>query len=281
MALASVVKKLIPPQLRPIAIAAYLRGHRVYFAAYRWLLRPDKRYLAVAEQNNLTWFPPEWTSVCIKNADIIVNLETEYRFDLHDVEFAYSGHTIEHLSDAAVKRLFGNLHTSMRSGGVLRIECPDLDLLLDDYKRVHDADRTVTRQMVDFVRAAFKFPKGEPAYEQEHIHIMAGIASYFDRRYNATVPPLCSAAEFQEKISTLSNSEFGDWAVSLMTPEQLHDSFEHRNWFNFDKLNRLLTEAGFSQIVRCEADETRHHFKMNINRRHRAWCSVFVEAVKQ
>jgi len=113
MPLRSVVKKIIPRNWRPFAISAYLRGHALYFAWYRRLLRPSRKYLAVAEQNYITGFPPEWTSVDIENP-IFVNLETDYEFNLNDVEFAYSGHTIEHLSDDAVRRLFRKLFSSMK-----------------------------------------------------------------------------------------------------------------------------------------------------------------------
>jgi hypothetical protein len=81
-------------------------------------------------------------------------------------------------------------------------------------------------------------------------------------------------------MRTLSNAQFGDWAVSLLSPEQLKDSYEHRNWFNFEKLSRMLSEAGFSSVVRCDPAQTKHGFKMNINRTYRAWYSMFVEAIK-
>lgn len=280
MPLRSLVKQVIPSQWRPFAVDVYLKNHQRYFALYRRLFGHDRRYLAVAEQNNLTFFPPEWTSVCMKNADIIVNLETDYTFDLQDVEFAYSGHTIEHLTDSAVRRLLQNFFKSLRHGGVIRIECPDLDMLLDDYKCVHDRERKVTKQMLALAEYATQPQKGS-VYDQEHVKLLFGIVSYTDHKQNKSLPPVCSLEEFNAKLATLSNSEFGDWAVSLLTPEQLHDSYLHRNWFNFSKLERFLTEAGFSEVVRCEAGETRHKFKMNINRRHRSWCSMYVEAVKR
>jgi hypothetical protein len=279
MPLTSVVKRFVPPKWRPFAIAVYLRGYRLYFALYRRLLRPSGRYLAVAEQNYLTHFPPEWTSVSIESADIIVDLETDYRFDLKNVEFGYSGHTIEHLSDAAVRRMFKNMFDVMKRGAVLRLECPDLDLLLDDYKCVHDRQRKVTRRMLELI-GSLNMEKVDPRYAQEHEKILAGIVSFTDPKTNLMLTPLCSAEEFNEKLAALSNEEFGDWAVSLLTPEQLRDSHLHRNWFNFGKLKRFLTEAGFSGVVRCEPGETRHGFKMNINRRHRSWCSIYVEAIK-
>jgi len=284
MSMTSVAKQLIPQKLRPFGISVYLHALRYYFYLYRLLFRPNPKYLAVAEQNYITLFPPQWTSVCIENADLIVDLETEYSFKRDDVIFAYSGHTIEHLSDDAVRRLFKNLASSMRSGGVIRVECPDLDLLLDDYKCVHDTDRKVTKQMLESV-GHWNMPKVsdggvKEVYAQEHIKILAGIVSYFDRKYNAAVPPVCSIEEFNEKISTLSNAEFGDWAVSLLTPEKLRDSYLHRNWFNFAKLQKFLTGAGFSGVVRCGPRNTHYGFKMNINRTHRAWCSIFVEAIK-
>jgi len=285
MSLTSAVKQLTPKTWRPFAVAVYLAAQRRYFALYRRLFRPNPRYVAVAEQNYITAFPPEWTSVCIENSDILIDLETEYKWELNDIRFAYSGHTIEHLTNGAVKRLFKNIAQSMRSGGVIRVECPDLDLLLDDYKCVHNRDRKLTKQMLKFAES-WNMPKvndahGEDIYAQEHIKILTGIVSYSDRKYNMALPPVCSAAEFNEKISTLSNSEFGDWAVSLLSPEQLRDSYLHRNWFNFGKLQEFLTEAGFSEVVKCGPRETRHNFRMNINRTHRSWCSIYVEAIKR
>lgn len=279
MGLTSVVKPLVPQKLRPFATAAYLKSRRMYFAGYRRFFRPSNHYLSVAEQNYITDFPPEWTSVSFEGGDIQVDLETEYNFNLNDVRYAYSAHTIEHLTDEAVRRLFAHIFKSMRKGGVIRVECPDLDLLLDDYKCVHNKDRKVTRQMMDLV-GHWHMEKVDPLYAQEHIKVMAGIVSYSDHKRNATLTPLCSAEEFKEKLATLSNDEFGDWVVSLLTPEQLRDSHLHRNWFNFGKLQRFLTSAGFSDVVRCEAAQTRHGFKMNINRTHRSWCSVYVEAIK-
>jgi hypothetical protein len=278
MPLRSVVKKIIPQNWWPFAISVYLRGHALYFALYRRLLRPSRKYLAVAEQNYLTGAPPEWTSVSLDRADILVDLETDYDFNLNDVKFAYSGHTIEHLSDDAVRRMFKNLFSSMRQGGVVRVECPDLDIMLDDYKCVHNKDRKVTRQIVELT-GRWNMERVDPKYAQEHLKVLAGIVSYSDHNSNM-LTPLCSAEEFNQKITSLSNDEFGDWAVSLLSPEQLRDSHLHRNWFNFGKLNRFLTEAGFSGVVRCEPGGTRYGFRMNINRTHRSWCSVYVEAIK-
>jgi hypothetical protein len=279
MLLRRAVKKIIPQKWRPFAISVYLRGHAWYFALYRWLLRPSSKYLAVAEQNYLTGAPPEWTSVSLDSADILVDLETEYDFKLHDVRFAYSGHTIEHLSDSAVRRLFRKLFDTMRPGGVIRVECPDLDMMLDDYKCVQNNERKVTRQIMA-VTAGWNMERVDPRYAQDHLRVLAGIVSYSDRNSNM-LTPLCSAEEFNERISTLSNEEFGDWAVSLLTPEQLRDSHLHRNWFNLRKLQAFLTTAGFSGVVRCEPAVTHYGFRMNINRTHRSWCSLYVEAVKR
>jgi hypothetical protein len=279
MTLTGTIKRFVPHRWRPFAIRVYLRGHHTYFALYRSLRKPSGRFLAVAEQNYLTGAPPEWTSVSIESADILVNLETDYELDLHDVKYVYSGHTIEHLSDEAVRRLFRKMYCAMRAGGVVRIECPDLDLLLNDYKCIHNSDRKVTQQMIA-VTERWNMERVDPRYAQEHLKVLAGIVSYTDHAHKVDVTPMCSAEEFEQKMRTSTNEEFGDWAVSLLTPEKLRDSFLHRNWFNFGKLQRLLTEAGFSGVVKCEPGETRYGFRMNINRKHRSWCSIYVEAVK-
>ena len=277
IALTTRIKPFVPRNLRPWAINVYLRSHRVYFAAYRRLRRPNPHYIAVSENNYRTHFPPEWTSISIESADIVQDLEREYTLDLRDVKYAYSGHTIEHLSNVAVRRLFSNLFLCMRRGGLIRVECPDLDMLLDDYKCLHDSERRVTKQMLALAENSIKPEKGS-LYDQEHVKFLYGIGSYFDRRYGKAMPPMCSVEEFKDKMDTLSNSEFGDWVISLMTPEQLKNSHEHRNWFNFAKLEAFLTAAGFAGVTRCKADETRYGFKMNINKRHRSWCSMYVEA---
>ncbi len=279
MPLTGTVKKVLPQSWRPFAIRVYLRGHEMYFSLYRSIFKPSHKYLAVAEQNHLTGAPPEWTSVSIESADILINLETEYDFDLTGVKFAYSGHTIEHLSDDAVRRLFRKLYDVMRPGGVVRVECPDLDLLLDDYKCRHDKERRVTKQMIALIEQ-WHMERVDPRYNQEHLKVLAGIVSFRDHVHEADLTPICSAEEFEKNIHTLSNERFGDWAVSLLTKEQLRDSYLHRNWFNFGKLQRFLSDAGFSGVVKCDPDETRYGFRMNINRKHRSWCSIFVEAVK-
>jgi hypothetical protein len=144
---------------------------------------------------------------------------------------------------------------------------------------VHNSDRKVTRQMIE-ATAGWNMEKVDPRYAQEHLRVLAGIVSYSDRSSNIPLTPLCSAEEFNKNITTMSNEEFGNWAVSLLTPEQLRDSFLHRNWFNFAKLQKFLNEAGFCEVVGCEPARTHHGFKMNINRTHRAWCSLYVEAIK-
>jgi hypothetical protein len=279
MSLRRFVKRLLPPGARPFAIKVYLRVRALYFRLYRAFFAPSGKYLAVAEQNYITGAPPEWTSVSLESADILINLESDYDFKLHDVRYAYSAHTIEHLTDNAVQRLFGKLFAAMRPGAVLRVECPDLDLLLDDYKCVHDRERKITRRIEEMYKA-WHMERVDPRYAQPHQLMLAGIVSYTDSRTNMMMTPLCTAEEFEEKMRTLSNEEFGDWAVSLLTPEQLRDSYLHRNWFNFNKLQRMLTQAGFSGVVRCEPAGTHYGFRMNINRTHRAWCSIFIEAIK-
>lgn len=63
-----------------------------------------------------------------------------------------------------------------------------------------------------------------------------------------------------------------------LSPNQLRDSCEHRNWCGFSKLQGFLTEAGFSRVMRCQPGKSRYNFRINIERTHRSWYSMYVEA---
>jgi predicted SAM-dependent methyltransferase len=50
------------------------------------------------------------------------------------VRFVYSEHFIEHIPQAAARRLFSHARRVMATGGVIRVSTPDLKALLDDYQ---------------------------------------------------------------------------------------------------------------------------------------------------
>jgi hypothetical protein len=73
---------------------------------------------------------------------------------------------------------------------------------------------------------------------------------------------------------------FGKLFAAMKSGAVLRVECLHRNWFNFAKLRRFLSEAGFTGVTQCEPARSHHRFKMNINRTHRSWYSLYAEAIR-
>ena len=56
------------------------------------------------------------------------------------LEAAYSSHVIEHLNDEYCRQLFREMHRCLKSGGYIRLVCPDANVYFDGYQR---SDETV------------------------------------------------------------------------------------------------------------------------------------------
>ena len=76
----------------------------------------------------------------IKESDINVNEETNYKVNNSQLKFIYSSHCIEHLSDDAINYLFNELFISMKQDSVLRIETPDVKKIIGDIKDNRNID---------------------------------------------------------------------------------------------------------------------------------------------
>ena len=46
---------------------------------------------------------------------------------------AYTSHTIEHISDEAVNRLFKEVYRMLKGGGAFRVTCPDIGKCYNSY----------------------------------------------------------------------------------------------------------------------------------------------------
>ena len=72
----------------------------------------------------------------IQNEFIELNLIERPKFPFEDnsIELIYTSHTIEHITDESVINFIKESQRILKKGGVLRITCPDSNLLLNSVK---------------------------------------------------------------------------------------------------------------------------------------------------
>jgi len=163
-------------------------------------------------------------------------------------EVVFSSHAIEHVPDEQVKFLFKEIHRILKPGAGFRVTCPDIDL---DYRSYINKD-------LDFFYFRFspwenKNPTcdssvREMSMEQTFIWHIAGNASihHVDGCANRITDE-----EFREILSNNSKEDALNQIVGRADREiHLKYPCNHINWFNFDKLKSLLSEAGFNTVFR-------------------------------
>lgn len=208
--------------------------------------------------------------------DFDVDLMTSARFPFADgtVDCFYSAHTLEHVPQEYCGNLIAEIHRCLRPGGVVRLNMPDYDKIRNA-AAMRDGlyFRTTQTDGLSFEQA-----------------VVEQIAS--------SMLSVTSSDQIRSDYETMSPEMFADHYCGRASRElQKQRGGDHINWFNFDKLGRLLKEAGFSEVYRSEPQGSRFaelrgeggwlaHFRFfEINRMlgfDTTWPekSLYVEAVK-
>ncbi len=194
----------------------------------------------------------------------------------------YSSHTIEHVRDDAVAVLFDEVYRVLRPGGLARIVCPDMDLAHRAFvSRDMRYFRTFTQ--AGLKNGALTIP-GQVKYRQDH-SIQRAFTSQFARQLS-----------HMESVDGESVEDFVDRIMAEKPLDEACDLFtrlcsdeahkvspgDHINWFNHDKLERMLRTAGFPTVYRSGYGQSA--YVVLRNRRYfdrtRPCFSLYVEAVK-
>ena len=155
---------------------------------------------------------------------------------------AYTSHTIEHVTDAAVAVLFREVHRVLKRGGLFRITCPDADLL-------YWATRFGRRDYWQWRHGWFARNGANPDTLPIEEFLIRELATERSR-FTPDVPG-CSKVDAQEARTQLAGSEkkaFLDW---LTRPCRFRPDYpgNHINWWSREKCEAFLSEAGFSTIL--------------------------------
>ena len=136
-----VLKKIIGP------IYSNFIGRTVVnnFLRVFWYNRPLRKYftknftsgyLAVGEQNKYC-VSPEWVTLDIAGADFCYDIREHKPFPFKDesVSIIYSSHMVEHLPEKTCLFFFKEANRILKKKGVLRIEGPDTEKLVEEYSQ--------------------------------------------------------------------------------------------------------------------------------------------------
>lgn len=206
----------------------------------RFIDRPKQLYVNIGAGY---WYAPNWKNLDYMGEwysshkvliDFSHDLARPSRMPFEDasVDLFYSEHTFEHLTDECVAQAFTELSRSIAPSGGIRISVPDADLL---YNKLVQKDVLFFKRLIRNRRVglaeAFLILVGHPRKR-------------IDER------------KFLDDLRTLSRHEFLNECTRNLSYDYARAG-EHINWFNFEKLEKMLRAAGFTIVERSAAQQSR------------------------
>ena len=258
-----------------------IRDRYLHFKIYRLLFAKPTNRLALGE-SMIAYKYPRWHLLDVKNSDINLNLEIlDYTIPLKKVKFCHSSHMLEHISDEAADYLFKQVFSSMEIGGIIRIEAPSSDKILDDYRA--NTGRPIAKYFAESNKETIVKIDGYPEkFSKLHIGTLGAIScvhhDHGGKKYSH-IPVYVDVEEFENQLKILSNDKFSEWAINLQTDKE-KSQHGHINYWTESKLTHFLTSAGFSGAKICDIGKSEYGFDLSIERVHRAFYSIVIEAVR-
>ncbi len=279
MSLRAVLKKIVHP-LYDYGPTRHLIDCAIRFTWNNRFVRKyftknfNSGFLAVGEQNKYC-VAPDWITIDIDGADFNYDIREHQPFPFADnsIKLIYSSHMVEHLPEETCEYFFKEAYRLLDNGGLFRLEAPDAERLVEEYKKGNEAF------FVSMLSKKEKQAYGKTLFCHD---VLVGQLSCFIEN-DVHVPVKIPKVKVDEQVNKLSPVEFADWCVSLQTPQQKR-SGGHIHTIYFAKLEKLLQTVGFTQIVKTTAGQSTQPLMgaklPGIERGHRDYFSIYVEAVK-
>jgi predicted SAM-dependent methyltransferase len=233
-------------------------------AQKRWREQPQKLLVNIGSGS---WYVPNWKIMECRGSyykfhapgfiDYNHDLTGNAPFPLADgsVHLFYCEHVVEHLKDEWCENLFREAFRTLEPGGGFRIVMPDADLI---YERFIKRDSEFFKSWME---------RDNSTLEEAFCTLVAQ-SRHLDK------------AEIDDRLASMGRDEFLDWCKRGLDYDW-KKAGEHINWFSFEKLSRMLHTAGFCDVRRTDAQESRFLEARGPKFDTRAWYSLHVDCGKR
>jgi SAM-dependent methyltransferase len=230
----------------------------LYYRIYGKKAVEDRRFYNIGAGS---FRHPAWTNVDHKsewykdvqsnNIDIDWDLLSLTPVPVEDssAEIVYSSHTTEHITDEGAQNMFNESHRILREGGVFRVTTPNIDL---DFRAYKGNDRHFF-YWIDWYstpkecqRIKLNKPLNEATIQQIFLWHFASSASTLHADGS---PKRITDEELDRIFREMEYQEALNYCISKCSLEvQKKYPGNHINWWNKNKLLRMLRNAGFDDI---------------------------------
>lgn len=159
-------------------------------------------------------------------------------FDDNSIEIAYCSHVVEHLPPDSINHLFKEVNRVMKKNGVFRISTPDADLFYDAYM---NKDNYFWGPQSPW--------KTSPKNDSERFLEFA--STLLSPTYKDISERVISETELQDLTRALSKEDLLNKLIEMLPSDANRRLAEgHCNWFNYNKIERLLRDSGFPKVYK-------------------------------
>ncbi len=207
-----------------------------------------------------TFYHPAWTNIDFVNpwyrsvqahVDIDLDLESLRPIPVEDcrAKVVYSSHTVEHITDRAAQHMFSEAFRILEKGGLIRVTTPNIELYLRAYRNndVHlfrYLDAPYYHDNCD--RFALNMPPAAASMEQKTLY---SFAAQLSTMHKDGASEQVTDADFRALFDTMAQEKALDYLTSRCSLDiQRKYAGNHINWWNAEKLSRMLGVAGFENV---------------------------------
>lgn len=162
-------------------------------------------------------------------------------YEDNTVDAIYCSHVIEHIENTHIERLFKECFRVLKKDGVLRIACPDAEFLYD-----------ISKTSNDYWAWRDSWFKSEQYYDQNYKpraidFLVREVATPMLLHYKNSI-------NTEDYLEDYQKMNMDDFFKHLTNGLSFREDFvgDHINYWTFDKVEKYITKAGFSHIIRSK-----------------------------